>query len=438
MRKVLIGILTCLSTLSMAYAYQEDPTIEKQYPTFTLLNSQYYEKTFNETRTKISNLIDLLEKKPNFNLNDKITFITNQLLNTPYSDTNTIGEGDWQPKSTVYKPGAIHIVQNPVYRLDYLDCQSFVTLAMALLHAHNLNEFDEHYLKIAYGAAGNPGGEIVHYYNRNNFVDADLNPVNQKNGLLLDITSKGPLSRYTNITVSYLNRQNWFSVQQQNLGEAVRVLSSKNAPAMVKRFLTVYSNLNIPRFKSDTVALSYIPKSKLVTRQYNGFYVENKKITDQIPTPAVAEIVSDARRWYSGGINISELVGTEFNVSHFGLLFRETFHYGDLIYNKINCRYVTRKTRVCTAIPVICGKDQCDELMFANATDAYPDGFYWYQKEDGRFICTSDRPPQGVRYTYCNRVEKLPLFNYLTDYQYGSFWHMNNAATLGLHIEKLL
>ena len=82
-------------------------------------------------------------------------------------------------------------------------------------------------------------------------------------------------------------------------------------------------------------------------------------------------------------------------------------------------------------------KDQCNELMFSHATDARPNGYYWYKQADGNYTCSSKLPAKNISYTQCNRVEQQPLFDYLTDYQYGSYWYMNNPSIIGIHIEQL-
>jgi hypothetical protein len=46
-------------------------------------------------------------------------------------------------------------------------------------------------------------------------------------------------------------------------------------------------------------------------------------------------------------------------------------------------------------------------------------------------------PSQVKHFTRCNRVNALPLFDYLTDYQYGTYWYMNNPGLLGIHVEKI-
>ena len=75
--------------------------------------------------------------------------------------------------------------------------------------------------------------------------------------------------------------------------------------------------------------------------------------------------------------------------------------------------------------------------MFAHATSAYPDRYFWYQQSNGHYVCSSQPPARGTSYTQCNRVERLPFFDYLINYQYGSYVYMNNPSIVGVHIEKL-
>lgn len=59
------------------------------------------------------------------------------------------------------------------------------------------------------------------------------------------------------------------------------------------------------------------------------------------------------------------------------------------------------------------------------------------KKDDNRYTCSSTPPANNVGYTQCNRVEEEPLFDYLTEYQYGSYWYMNSPSIIGVHIERL-
>jgi len=398
---------------------------------YSILNASQYHQQVNDSRHKINNILHELKGYRNQDKNRQVAYIVKRLsdIPSPFNASEGIGEGDWQPKSFTYKPGAIHINQNPVYRLDFLDCQTFVQVALALLYSNSLNQFDRNYLKISYGSAGNPNNEMVHYYNRNHFIDADFNPINQRNGWLTDVTSQGVLSSHASVSTAKFNRKNWFLQQQKNLTEHVRVLNRVNGPAMAKRFATLYLKNNNRNFTLRKITLSYLDKNKLVIKKPDGKYQPNTFLFDEIPTPAIAEIASDMK-------DMKNSLGTEFNVSHLGLIYRETFQYGELIYQRITCVIDAKNEKQCQVNPIICQKKYCNELMFAHATQSHPNRHYWYQNKDGSFICSSNKPLHK-KFTRCNRVEQLPFFDYLTDYQYGSHWRMEDPTVLGIHIEKL-
>ncbi len=410
---------------------------QSQYAQYTVLNENQYRQTIKTTRAKVQRLLNALQTYRHQNTNAQVAYIAQQLADIPYLPFGAMGEGDWQPLSFTYQPGAQHIKQFPVYRLDGLDCQTFVQIVMALLHANNLAQFDQTLLKIAYGAAGNPYGEIVRYYNRNNFIEGDFNPINQKNGWLTDVTSQGVLAPYTKVISATLNRQNWFLKQQENLAENVNVLSSQSGPAMVKRFTTVYSHLSFPHFLSERVTMTYLPKNTLAIRQKEGSYQLNQALFDKIPAPAVAEIIRDPKKWMRFGMKIKNNIGTETVVSHLGLLYRQTFNRGELMYRHINCGFGYQHKKICQVTSIICKKDKCRELMFAHATDAYPDDFYYYQQPNGHYVCSPQAPAPGVKWTKCNRIVRMPLFDYLTDVQFGYYRLMDNPSILGIHVEVM-
>lgn len=404
---------------------------------YTVLDLNQYRLTVNEARQEVGRLLKALESHRDQNRNEQIAFIAEQLSDTPYSYTGEIGEGDWQPSSLTYRPGALHINQNPVYRLDVLNCQTLVQVAMGLLYSKDIHQFDRNIIRIAYGASRQPADRGVHYFNRNNFVDGDFNPINQRQGLLRDATIEGNLASYSAIATANIERQNWFLAQRQHLKDYIRVLREADGPAMLRRFKTLYSKLKYPHFKFEKVSIAYLPKTSLAIQQSDGTYQANDLLLDKIPTPAVLEMVYDAKKWTVDGQGIKTLIGTELNISHFGLLYRRTFQYGDLIYRKITCEYGEQRKKICSVRPVHCLKKMCPELMLVHATDAYPEHYYWYQESKDHYVCSPKLPQNGQVYTQCNRVERLPLFDYLTTYQYSSHWYMDWPAILGVHIERL-
>ncbi|MDQ2995167.1 MAG: DUF1460 domain-containing protein, partial [Pseudomonadota bacterium] len=68
---------------------------------------------------------------------------------------------------------------------------------------------------------------------------------------------------------------------------------------------------------------------------------------------------------------------------------------------------------------------------------ARPNGYFWYQKSDGHYTCSAKQPEANTPYTQCNRVIEIPLFDYLTDFQYGAYWYMHNPSIIGLHVERI-
>lgn len=404
---------------------------------FTVLNQHAYRQTMRDSRQAIKAHLDALSTLRDQDANQQIAVIVDQLHDIPYRFSGAMGEGDWQSASLTYSPGAAHIDQDPVYRLDGLDCQTFVQMTMALLNSRQLNDFDGNYVKIAYGAANVNQPDLIHYYNRNHFVDADFNPVNEQRGFLRDVTTTGVLAQYAKKTGATISRTGWLAMQRLQAGKYVRVLNEADGKSMFKRFTSDYQLLKGPAFRDQHVSMTYLPKESLALRSDDG-YQPNEGLLDLIPTPAIAEIVCDADKWTIGGELIKNVIGTEMSVSHFGVLYRKTFQQGDLIYRKVTCGRTETNEVACRVKPVICQKASCQELMFAHATDMYPSRFYWYQQSDGNYTCTPVKPARNVPYTMCNRVEALPLFNYLTNYQFGSYWYMNTPSILGVHVEKLI
>lgn len=402
---------------------------------FTVIDKDHYQQTVAQSRTRVKKILTQLKPARAASADQQIAFIVKQLSDTPYLASHAMGEGDWQPKSVVYRSGAAHIKQDPVYRLDKLDCQTFVQVSLALLKAKNIDEFDQAYLKIAYGAAGNPEGEIVRYYNRNNFIDADFNPVNERNGLLSDASEDEALLPYRKTLSATITRQRWFTAQQQNLKENVRVLDADDGKSMATRLTQEYAELPFPQFKQEKIKITYIPKSAIAIREPDGEFMPNQALLDAIPTPGIAEIVREPNRWNLYGRKIKDMIGSELTISHLGLLYRQTFKKNEVIYQKTTCEFDEDNHKFCDVTPVKCEQAQCRELMFAHATDAYPFSFSWQQKQNGEFACA--KGDKGQRISACNRVVTVPFFDYLTNKQLGFYTNMDLGSVIGVHFEKL-
>ena len=367
----------------------------------------------------------------------KLVYLSQVFGGVPYGAEGAEGEGDWQPNSLVYRSGGVHIQQDPVYRTDQFDCQTLVEIFFGLLHARNLNDFDQHILKIEYGAAG--AGTSVHYYNRNNFVDADFNPVNEKNDYLYDATTLGMWKRYFKTTSALIDRNAWFhhQVRPGFLGLNVRVLSEKNGRAMAERLANHYPDAYVS-FKPTRVSMTYIPKAVLVqsVTEPDGvvMYRPRTDWINQLPVPSVIEIVRDPNVWMFGNKSIQDAIGTQMNVSHLGFLYRENFLKGEVIARNVECQFSFRR-KTCRVIPEYCTQKMCTETMMMHATDAYPNHYFYYGKQ-GHFYCTRTLP-KGVSATRCNRVVSMPLGDYLVEKQNDQAIVMDEPSILGIHLEKL-
>ena len=307
-------------------------------------------------------------------------------------------------------------------------------VTMALFYSTTLAEFQTQLINIAYGAAGNPQGERVRYFNRNHFADGDFNPINEQQGYLKDATAAGELAAFTETTTAKITRNRWLTKQRQQLAQHVTVLKAQDGPSMVSRFVTTYATLPFPQFKKEIVTTTYLPKTVLF--HFDGLhYAPNEALFAAIKTPAIIEIVRDAKRWSKDGMRVKSLIGSETSISHLGFAFRQTFKKGDLITERIQCE-ADFDGPTCRVIPRYCEKLQCDELMFTHATDAYPDDYVFY-KTGKHYVCQKTLPNPGTPYTFCNRVVSVPLADYLLDYQYGHYWYLNMPSLLGIHIEAL-
>lgn len=410
---------------------------------YTVISEYDYHAVTQRAEKDIKKLMHLLrpyQYQSNYT-NQLIATAFDYFKNRPYSYTGAEGEGDWCP-GDINRHGCPHIQQDPIYRTDSFVCNTFVQVVLALLHSNTMQDYNKAILKINYGAAHEPPSSI-HYYNRNNFISADFNPVNQKNGLIKDVTGNGIFAKYVKQTHSIIDRQEWFNRQMtpDKIKNTVRVLSSKDGDLMSKQALNNYP-APYHKFSPINVGISYIPKEVLVRKSASpdgkANYQSNDELINQLPTPSIVEIIRNAHKWKIGGKNIIEVIGSGINVSHLGFIYRANFKKGDTIYQKINC-VMKDHEKICTVQPIICNRSTgCREVMFTHATDSYPSKYYYYKNNQGVYQCEAKQPPKGTQFTQCNRIVSLPLKDYLTAIQYGKYTFMEEPSILGIHVEKII
>lgn len=394
---------------------------------FTVINEYNYPAVVAQSRLDVMSLIKQLKpyRDTPVYLDQVISKATHFFMNRPYIGVGAEGEGDWSPYDFT-KRGYPHIQQDPVYRTDSFVCNTFVQTVLALLNANNLSDFEKSYLTISYGAAGFAPSSI-HFFNRNNFASVDFNSVNQRNGLLQDVTDSGIFSHYAKTNTTQIDRQAWFNQKfsPEMISKSVRVLQASNGPAMVRRAQNNYPQpfYQFPIVKSS---LTYIPKSVLVSKKYLATgevsYQANEELIQKLPTPSVVEIVRDSTRWTVNGKLVADLQGTNIDISHLGFIHKAYFKQDQLMYYRVSCQDINGQ-KICISKPVYCQQTGgCNQIMFDHATDAYTVGCFYKN--------------QGSKIT-CNRVTSLPLGDYLASFNWGHYIYMDDDSLLGIHVEKI-
>ena len=224
------------------------------------------------------------------NLNERIQYFSQLLLNKPYALT-ALGEG---------RRGKFD--QAPLYRLDAFDCQTYVETVLALALSDSTKHFSQCLQNIRY-AQGH-----IDYLHRHHFTSPDWNAANQQLGLLKDITETivdqklKPSARYAQAEI---NQANWY--QHFELSK-IRICYA--APSAAKHRLKQLKNLG-KSLPLKTSRIAYIPIQALISKDKKSQY-----LLEQIPSGAIIEIIRP--NW-----DLTAAIGTHLNVSHIGFAIRE-------------------------------------------------------------------------------------------------------------------
>ncbi len=220
----------------------------------------------------------LIALNQNYPIRHRIKIQSAELLNVLYSE-GALGEG-----------GMGKYDQNPLYRFDYFDCETYVDTVMALALAKDLSDFKNKINQIRY-KKGN-----VSFIHRNHFPSADWIPNNKRNGYIREL-SYFIAGKKTRISRTQINKRNWYRnltsdrIQIPYLGaqekEARLLLLKKEGEAL---------------FENKNVSISYIPVFDLL---------RNPGLRKRIPSGSLVFFVGhDAY--------LSSRIGTSMNVLHMG------------------------------------------------------------------------------------------------------------------------
>jgi hypothetical protein len=220
----------------------------------------------------------LIASNQYYPLQRRIEIQSAALLNTPYLE-GALGEGI----NGKYD-------QNPLYRFDYFDCETYVDTVMALALAKNLIDFRNKIDQIRY-KAGN-----VSFTQRNHFPSADWIPNNKRNGFIHELNYL-IASEKTKVTTTEINLQNWYHHLTTDRIQ-IPYLNPQQKTALLFQLKTEGSAL----YGSKNVRIAYIPVFDLL---------QNPELRRRIPSGSLIFFVGHDSY-------LSSRIGTPMNVLHMG------------------------------------------------------------------------------------------------------------------------
>lgn len=252
------------------------------------INTTYTNIDDNKTDYEIVSILNNLKQMKFKTFQDKIAYINQLFFNKPYA-FNALGEGELG-----------EFDDNPIYRTDAFDCETYVDTIIALALAKDLPDFTNIIKKVRY-KDGN-----VSFTDRNHFTCLDWNINNQNQKITKDISNDIRDKNNNFITEkakAYIDKPNWYKnlpitrIRQKNLDE-----DAKNKKLADLRAKGV-------NFKKVLSTIDYIPFDKI----FSADDEVDMKIIKQIPNGAIVEIIRP--NW-----DLNKIIGTNLNVSHLGFV----------------------------------------------------------------------------------------------------------------------
>lgn len=223
---------------------------------------------------------------PNEPLSLRIATISKLFLGKPYQ-LGALGEG----QSGRYN-------QNPLYRTDAFDCETYVDTVIALALARNLNEFKRLLRHIRYEQGR------IGFIHRNHFTCLDWNQNNQRQGFVTDITATITNEAHQIVAKNaqaWINKPGWY----QALSLSIIQLPNATLHEKKRRLEALkHQGQTLPQ---QTSVISYIPFTAL----FNASGQPNTHLFRQIPNGAIIEVIRP--NW-----DMERQIGTHLNVSHLG------------------------------------------------------------------------------------------------------------------------
>jgi len=220
----------------------------------------------------------LIALNQNYPVQRRIAIQSAELLNAPYSE-GALGEG----VNGRYD-------QNPLYRFDYFDCETYVDTVVALALAKNLSDFKNKINQIRY-RQGHVG-----FTQRNHFPSADWIPSNKINGYIREL-SYLIAGKKTRMSRTQINLRNWY----RNLTtDRIQIPYLSSQEKETRLFLLKKEGEALSGSKN--ISISYIPVFDLL---------QNPGLRQRIPNGSLIFFVGHDSY-------LSSRIGTPMNVLHMG------------------------------------------------------------------------------------------------------------------------
>lgn len=207
-------------------------------------------------------LENLLKNTAFLPMQRRIEIISNHFINVPYQ-FEPLGEG---------KIGQFN--QEPLYRFDKFDCQTYVSTVLALANSPNLRVF-KHKIKLIDYQNGQ-----VSFITRNHFADGDWLPHNMNQGFVKDINHQIAGNNIVT-TTTFINKEYWL----QNLTSDRIHIDNLTEPQRELKLMQLHQLSH--KVKNKQIKLDYIPATAL----FIGPQQLPSNLFNNIPSGAIILIV---------------------------------------------------------------------------------------------------------------------------------------------------
>ncbi len=253
------------------------------------INAQPIQPIEHRTESQLETLYHTKSLKQKQRIENRLQWLTTQNLNKPYI-LFPLGEG----LTGKYD-------QQPRYRLDGFDCNTFVTTQLALALSDSPRTFEQCMDKLRYHT------KKICFLGRNHFTSIDWNRSNQSLGVLHDITKNiktGHNKAIYKSAVGIIDKANWY---KHTSAQRIKLLQAPSSEIKARTHALEQAG---QVYKPQKAIIDYLPTEALIDKHGQL----KMDIVKQIPNGSIMEIIRP--NW-----NLHDKIGTNLHVSHMGFVF---------------------------------------------------------------------------------------------------------------------